>query len=80
MDVSHGLGEPCTLVSLVYALDVFCDLCFPVVCYMYFSNNDDNSGGVLYEGSKYKSSLFNVYDLLDGLIRWIAFIPIYWGS
>ena len=40
---------------------------------MYFSNNDDNSGGVSYEGSKYKSILFNVYDLLDGLIRWIAF-------
>ena len=69
MDVSHGLGEPRTLVLLVYSLDVFCDLCFPVVCYMYFSNNDDNSGGVSYEGSKYKSSLLNVYDLIDGQIR-----------
>ena len=47
----------------------FVVLCFPVVCYMYFSNNDDNSGGVSYEGSKYKSSLLNVYDLIDGQIR-----------
>ena len=49
---------------------VFCDfMFFLVVCHMYFSNNDDNNGGVSYEGSKYKYSLFNVYDLLDGLIR-----------
>ena len=70
VDVAHGLGEPHTFVSLVYALDVFCDfIFFLVVCYMFFSNNDGNSGGVSYEGSKYKSSLFNVYDLLYGLIR-----------
>ena len=47
----------------------FVILCFPIVCYMYFSNNDDNSGVVSYEGSKYKSSLLNVYDLIDGQIR-----------
>ena len=70
MDVAHGLGAPHTFVFLVYALDVFCDfMFFLVVCYMFFSNNDDNSRGVSYEGYKYKSSLFNVYDLLDGLIR-----------
>ena len=70
MDVAHGLGEPCTLVSLVYALDVFCDFVFSCcLLSVFFSNNVDNSGGVSYDGSKYKCSLFNVYDLLYGLIR-----------
>ena len=51
--------------------DVFCDFVFS---YCFFPNNANNSGGVPYDGSKYKSSLFNVYDLLDGVISWIAVI------
>ena len=64
VDVAHGLGEPCTLVSLVYALDVFCDFMFSCcLLSIFLLNKVDNSGGVWYDGSKYKSSLFNVYDL-----------------
>ena len=46
----------------------FVILCFRVVCSMFFSYNDGNSGGDSYEGSTYKSTVFNVYNLLDGLI------------
>ena len=75
MDVSHGLGQPRTLVSLVYALDVFCDFVFSCcLLSVFFSNNVDNSGGVSYDGSKCKSRLFNVYDLLYGLISWVSVI------
>ena len=64
VDVAHGLGEPRTLVSLLYALDVFCDFVFSCcLLSLFFLNKVDNSGGVWYDGSKYKSSLFNVYDL-----------------
>ena len=65
MDWVNHIHWSCWYMLLMY----FVILCFPVVCYMYFSNNDDNSGVVSYEGSRYKSSLLNVYDFLDGLIR-----------
>ena len=73
VDVAHGLGEPRTLVSMVYALDVFYDFVFRVACYMLSSQITLIIVEVLH---MMVLSINLVYSmcLTYGLIRWTVFI------
>ena len=73
VEVAHGLGEPRTLVSMVYALDVFSDFVFRVVCYMLSSQITLIIVEVFH---MMVLSINLVYSmcLTYGLIRWTVFI------